>query len=146
VDLSPSAVAYARANADERGVAARFEVADATRLDGMGPFDTIVDSALFHVFARSNGNPTNYVRSLHAVCKPGGVLYVLALADTEPGFGPRIPAQAIRDGFADGWAIERLEPSRYRARPPSSTDAASYGAPFGAVVDAPAWLAQLRRL
>jgi SAM-dependent methyltransferase len=156
VDLSPSAVAYARANARQHGVAARFEVADATRLDemglggmgldGTGLFDTIVDSALFHVFAARGGDPTDYVRSLRAVCKPGGVVHVLALSDAEPGFGPRIPASAIRDGFADGWAIERLEPSRYRARIPADADIVTGGARRGDIVDAAAWLAQLRRL
>lgn len=144
VDFSPSAVAYARANAERRGVAARFEIADATKLDGLGPFDTVLDSALFHVFAHAGGDPTDYVRSLHAVCRPGGVVHVLALSDTEPGFGPRIAAAAIRDGFGDGWAVERLEPSRYRARMPANEDIAAAGP--GEIVDAAAWLARVRRL
>lgn len=45
VDFSSRAVELARANAAARGVNARFEVAELTRLDGGPRFDTVVDSA-----------------------------------------------------------------------------------------------------
>src|SRR5690242_20169407 len=47
VDAAPTAVEQARENAADKGVDARFEVADAMSL-GAQNFDTIVDSALFH--------------------------------------------------------------------------------------------------
>lgn len=50
VDFSQRAVDLARANAAEHGVEAHFEVADALRLGETPRFDTVVDSALFHVF------------------------------------------------------------------------------------------------
>ncbi|MFI5782098.1 class I SAM-dependent methyltransferase [Nocardia sp. NPDC051570] len=87
VDLSPSAVAYARRNAAEKGSpAARFEVTDMVRVGAdpeyaarLGVFDTIIDSALFHVFLEDPELRAAYVRSLHALCKPGGTLHLLAL-------------------------------------------------------------------
>jgi SAM-dependent methyltransferase len=49
--VSPRAFAHARAKAAERGVTARFEVADALNLGQLCvSFDTVIDSGLFHVF------------------------------------------------------------------------------------------------
>lgn len=159
IDMSPSAVEYARANAAAQGVpSAVFEVADALALGdradfagdppGSAPaFDTIVDSALFHVFGTEDAERAAYVRSLHAVCKPGGVLHVLALSDTEPGFGPRISDTLIRESFRDGWTVEDLRPTRYRGR---ITDTVAQNAEGLEVsesgkVDLAAWLARIRR-
>jgi SAM-dependent methyltransferase len=63
VDFSPSAVAQARENAAAQQVTARFEVANALDLHGPARFDTIVDSALFHIFS-SPEERAAYVRSL----------------------------------------------------------------------------------
>ncbi|WP_157128732.1 class I SAM-dependent methyltransferase [Nocardia amamiensis] len=159
IDMSPSAVEYARANAAAQGVpTAAFEVADALALGeradfagdppGSAPaFDTIVDSALFHVFGTEDAERAAYVRSLHAVCKPGGILHVLALSDTEPGFGPRISDTLIRESFRDGWTLEDLRPTRYRGR---ITDTVAQNAEGLEVsesgkVDLAAWLARIRR-
>jgi SAM-dependent methyltransferase len=145
VDLSPSAIAFARANAEEHGVPARFEVADALDLGREPLYDTIIDSALFHVFAHDNGDPTDYVRSLHQVCKPGGLLYVLALSDAEPGFGPRIGRADISDAFGEGWELEELRPARYRGRVTDAVaEAEQFGLTRGTVVDESAWLARVR--
>ncbi|KAA5838186.1 class I SAM-dependent methyltransferase [Saccharopolyspora hirsuta] len=143
VDFSGAAVERARANAVERGVAARFEVADALALDG-GPYDTVVDSALFHVFGPEDR--AKYVRSLHAVCRPGATVHVLALADTEPGFGPRIPESVLREAFGvPGWRLEEVQERRYRgvAR---GEHADGLGVEDGSKVDVPAWLATATRL
>ncbi|MEV0292054.1 class I SAM-dependent methyltransferase [Nocardia sp. NPDC050710] len=154
VDLSPSAVAYARRNAEDKGVpGARFEVADALafadRGDRLGEFDTVVDSALFHVFGTESDVRAAYVRGLHRICKPGGRVHILALSDAEPGFGPRISDSIIRDSFtADGWELEDLSPSLYRGRVTEvvAEDAARYGLPTHGLVDMAAWLARIRRV
>ncbi|WP_330232643.1 class I SAM-dependent methyltransferase [Nocardia sp. NBC_00508] len=160
IDMSPSAVAYARANAVTQGVpTAAFEVADALTLSdrpdfagdppGSAPaFDTIVDSALFHVFGTEDEARAAYVRSLHAVCKPGGTVHVLALSDAEPGFGPRISDTLIRDSFGDGWTIEDLRPARYRGRVTEAVtqEAAQLDVAESGQVDVAAWLARIRRL
>ncbi|MGK8503994.1 class I SAM-dependent methyltransferase [Nocardia asiatica] len=160
IDMSPSAVAYARANAAEQGVpGAAFEVADALTLGdqpdlagdppGSAPaFDTIVDSALFHVFGTEDEARAAYVRNLHAVCKPGGTVHVLALSDVEPGFGPRISDTLIRESFRDGWTVEDLRPARYRGRitDPVAQDAENLEVSESGKVDLAAWLARIRRL
>jgi SAM-dependent methyltransferase len=144
VDVSPAAVNVARANAAARDVPATFEVADALDLGDRPQVDTVVDSALFHIF----GDPerARYVRSLSGVCRPGGRVFVLALAvsDTEPGFGPRIRDTVIRDAFGAGWTLEALQASRYRVLV-DADNAARSGLPADHVADLPAWLARIRR-
>lgn len=144
VDLSPAAVDLARANATARGVPARFEVADALALGDEPRFDTIVDSALFHIF--DDDGRARYVASLSRACKPGGRVFVLALAvsDTEPGFGPRINDTVIRDAFGDDWRLEELRPSRYRVLV-DADNADHSGLRAGELADLPAWLARVQR-
>ena len=144
IDFSSNAVARARANAAARGVAARFEVADALRLSGEPRFDTVVDSALFHVFA--DGDRARYVHALHTVCRPGAVVHVLALSNVEPGIGPRISDTVIRAAFDQpGWHLQHLQPSRYRVMIDEEAGA-SLGLPAGEPADMIAWLATARRI
>lgn len=141
VDYAPSAVEQARRNAEAKGVEARFEVADAMDL-GNARYDTIVDSALFHIFDATDR--PRYVRSLHAACRPGGLVHVLALSDRGRGFGPQVSESAIRGAFGDGWVLESLEETTYRGVvQPSQSDAIGLAA--GSLVDEPAWLARIRR-
>ncbi|TDD04500.1 class I SAM-dependent methyltransferase [Saccharopolyspora terrae] len=142
VDSAPRAIELARANAAARDVPARFEAADALALTG-GPFDTVVDSALFHVFGEED--QLRYLRSLHGVCRPGATVHVLALADAEPALGPRVAEAVFPRVFTDGWRLERVRPSTYRgvAR---GDHAQAHRVAEGAQVDVPAWLATATRL
>lgn len=141
VDYAPSAVDHARRNAEAKGVDARFEVADAMDL-GKATYDTIVDSALFHIFDETDR--ARYVASLRAACRPGGVVHVLALSDHGRGFGPQVSESDIRDAFGDGWVLESLGETTYRGVvQPAQADA--IGLPAGTLVDEPAWLARIRR-
>ena len=156
VDLSPSAVEYARRNAADKAVpTARFQVVDAVRLGAdpaaaaeLGVFDTIVDSALFHVFRDEPDTRATYVRALHALCAPGGLVHLLALSDSEPGIGPRISDQLIRDSFGDGWKLEQLQPSRYRGRITGlvAEEARDLEVSDNSIVETAAWLARIRRV
>ncbi|MGI5220813.1 class I SAM-dependent methyltransferase [Nocardia sp. CA-290969] len=155
VDLSPSAVAYARRNAAAKDVpAARFEVADMVALadspdNALGIFDTVVDSALFHVFLEDDGARAAYVRALHRLCKPGGCVHVLALSDTEPGFGPRIGADLIRDSFiGPGWEVEDIRPDRYYGRitRANADQVGDLVVDASGKVELAAWLARIRRM
>jgi SAM-dependent methyltransferase len=143
IDFAPEAVAQARRNADEKGVGARFEVADAMNLPGEPLYDTIVDSALFHIF--DDDDRPRYVASLHNACTPGGVVHVLALSDQGRGFGPQVSGETIRDAFADGWELEALEPTTYRGVV-TELHAEALGLPIGTRVDEPAWLARARHI
>ena len=109
----PAAIDQARANAAAKGVDARFEVADAMQLAAEPGYDTIVDSALFHVFS-DDADRARYVSSLHTAVRPDGLVHVLALSDAGRGFGPQVSEAQIRTAFADGWELEALDTTTYR--------------------------------
>ena len=143
VDFAPQAVEQARANAAEKGVDARFEVADAMDLGAEPGYQTIVDSALFHIF--DDADRARYVSSLHTAVRPGGLVHVLALSDAGRGFGPQVSEAEIRGAFGDGWALEALDTTTYRGVV-QEAQAEAIGLPAGSRVDEPAWLARVRRL
>ena len=143
IDFAPHAVEQARANAAEKGVYARFEVADAMNLGDEPGYYTIVDSALFHIF--DDTDRARYVRSLHSALRPGGVVHVLALSDAGRGFGPQVSESEIREAFGDGWVLEALDTTTYRGVV-QQVHAEALGLPVGARVDEPAWLARARRV
>lgn len=150
VDFSPSAVGFARRNAAAKGVPeARFAVADALALDPRvtGAYDTVLDSALFHIWGTEPEQRARYVRSLHGVLRPGGVLRLLALSDAEPGFGPRIGADIVRKSFTDGWQLVSLEPTRYlgRVTPVVADRVGGLAVSPEGLVEAAAWVAEIRR-
>jgi 2-polyprenyl-3-methyl-5-hydroxy-6-metoxy-1,4-benzoquinol methylase len=65
VDMSKRAIELAKTKAAERGMEARFVVADVLRLDDLGEqFDAVLDCGLFHVFddsQRAAEKPQNNV-------------------------------------------------------------------------------------
>jgi SAM-dependent methyltransferase len=110
VDLAPTAIEIARGKARERGLQARFLVADALDLATLGErFDTVLDCGLFHVF--DDAERPLFVSSLGAAIEPGGRYFMLCFSDRQPGqWGPRRVRQAeIRSSFADGWQVDSIE-------------------------------------
>jgi SAM-dependent methyltransferase len=148
VDSSPRAVEQARANAAAHNVMARFEVADVFAFNDHPTddpiYDTVIDSALFHLFGASDR--TRYVRSLHRACRPGALVHVLALADTGPGFGPQISDTVIREAFTRRWVLEDLRSAQFRGIVVRSAQVVAVNRRIGELVDLPAWLARARRL
>ena len=143
IDFAPHAIAHARENAVRHGIDARFEVVDAMDLSDHEPYDTIIDSALFHIFA--DADRARYVGSLRAACRPGGLVHVLALSDRGRGFGPQVSESAIRDAFGDGWALEGLTETTY-AGIVQAGQSEAVGLPVGTRVAELAWLARARRV
>ena len=143
IDFAPHAVELARQNAAAKGVDARFEVADAINLGAEACYDTIVDSALFHIF--DDTDRTKYVNSLHIACRPGADVHVLALSDAGRGFGPQVSETVVREAFGDGWQLEALDTTVYRGVV-GEAHADALGLPVGTRVDEPAWLARARRI
>jgi SAM-dependent methyltransferase len=118
IDLSPTAIGRARHKAAERGLDATFEVGDVLALDRLGRrFATVVDNGVFHVF--DDEDRALYVRSLSAAVHDGGVLHLMCFSEHTPGTaGPRRVTQAhLRESFADGWQVERIEPAIIEVRP-----------------------------
>jgi SAM-dependent methyltransferase len=134
VDIAPAAIARARAKAAERGLAARFEVADALGLGRLGfTADTVIDSGMFHVFG--DEDRARYVASLAAVLRPAGVCYLVCFSDRQPGtWGPRrVRAEELRAAFSDGWAVESITAGTFEINPVDGT------------TQVQAWLAAIRR-
>jgi SAM-dependent methyltransferase len=143
VDFAPSAIDHARANAAAKGVDARFEVADAMNLPADSGYDTILDSALFHIF--DDEDRARYVRNLHGATRPGGFVHVLSLSDQGHQFGPEVSESDIRGAFGAGWALEALDTTTYRGVIGES-HVEAFGLRVGSLVDLPAYLARARRL
>jgi SAM-dependent methyltransferase len=118
VDIAPTAIARARAKASERGLTARFEVADALDLGRLGrTVDTVIDSGVFHVF--DDDDRARYVASLAAVLRPDGVCYLMCFSDRQPGtWGPRrVREDELRAAFDDGWAVESITAEVFEVNP-----------------------------
>ncbi|MCG8424378.1 MAG: class I SAM-dependent methyltransferase [Proteobacteria bacterium] len=114
IDMVPKAIDMACAKAEQRGLEVTFRVADALALETLGrSFDTVIDSALFHVF--SDSDRLLFVASLARVLASGGMYYMLCFSDEEPGRGGprRISQDELRDAFRDGWEVCSIEPTRY---------------------------------
>ena len=114
VDIAELAIRRARDKAEERGIHATFQVADAMHLDRLGrKFDVITDSGLFHVFSDDERPP--FVSSLRSALRPGGIYYMMCFSDRQPGdWGPRRVSKAeIRASFADGWSVRSIEPAQF---------------------------------
>ncbi|HEY7146248.1 MAG TPA: class I SAM-dependent methyltransferase [Streptosporangiaceae bacterium] len=134
VDVAPTAIARARAKASERGLTARFEVADARDLGCLSfTADTVIDSGVFHVFG--DDDRARYAASLAAVLRLGGVCYLMCFSDRQPGtWGPRrVRAQELRAAFSVGWAVESITPATFEINPMDGT------------TQVQAWLAVIKR-
>ena len=101
-------------------------------------FDNLIDSGLFHVF--SDDDRRRYVEGLATVLKTGGRLFLLCFSDDEPGDqGPRrVSRKEIEVAFSEGWAVERIEPTRFEVRPDLKDFTFSEGGPK-------AWFVVVRR-
>lgn len=143
-DSAPAALDRARAVAAARGVEATFVEADALHPDGLHGFDTVLDSALFHIFDADDQG--RYADALRDVVVEGGRVVLLGLAPG-PAFGPEVTDDEIRAAFSrPGWTLEELRASTYRGRVPDAEQAEVLRVPVGGHVDLPAWLAVARRV
>jgi pimeloyl-ACP methyl ester carboxylesterase/SAM-dependent methyltransferase len=117
IDAAPAAISLAEGKAHERSIAARFLVHNALQLETLdGPFDTVLDSGLFHVFGDDDRRA--YVASLKAAIAPGGRYFMACFSDRQPGdWGPRrVTESEIRASFADGWRVDSIEPAEFETR------------------------------
>lgn len=140
IDFLSEPISIAKQKAIERALTATFIVMDALALKDLPEvFDNVIDSGLFHVF--SDDDRRRYVQGLATVLKPGGRLFFLCFSDEEPGEqGPRrVSRKEIEDAFAEGWAVESIEPSRYEVRPDPNDISFSDGGPK-------AWFVVVRKI
>lgn len=146
VDGAPVAISRARAKAAERGITARFEVADVLDLRTFdGAFECGIDSGCFHVF--DDDDRPRYVRSLHGALRSGARMFILCFSDRQPGtWGPRRVTQGeLRDAFSDGWRLDEIEAAHFDVNATAFSAAAADRA-SDAPLGIEAWLAQLTRV
>jgi SAM-dependent methyltransferase len=139
IDFLEVPIERARRKAVERGMTVTFLVKDAMTLkDWAERFDNVIDSGLFHVF--SDDDRRRYVEGLATVLKPGGRLFLMCFSNEEPGTqGPRrVSKKELHDAFAEGWAVERIEATRFEVRPDMKDFTFSEGGPRS-------WFAAVRR-
>jgi SAM-dependent methyltransferase len=119
IDGSATAIERARANARRAGVSVNFEVADATKLDGLdGRFDTVVDCAFYHTFSTAPELQRSYAQALHRATKPGARLYMFEFGAHDVN-GFKMPRSLSENDFRDvlpagGWEISYLGPTTYQ--------------------------------
>jgi SAM-dependent methyltransferase len=134
VDVAETALAIARAKADDRGIEVEFAAADALHLERLGRrFDTVLDCGLFHSF--DGDERAGYVASLASVTEHDGTLYVLCFSDDGPDTGPHpVSRDELSAAFnaSDEWTIAAIEPDRVHTR-------------FHDDHGAPAWFATIKR-
>jgi SAM-dependent methyltransferase len=133
--VAETALAIARAKADDRGLDVEFAAADAFQLELLGrKFETVLDCGLFHTFD-CDERPV-YVASLASVTEHDGTLYVLCFSDDGPDAGPHpVSQEELRAAFnaGTGWNVAAVEPDRVQTR-------------FHDDHGAPAWLATFKRI
>src|ERR1700761_7428212 len=119
IDASPTAIERARQNAQKAGVSVDFQVADATKLEGLdGRFDTVVDSAFYHVFSDVPELQKSYARALHRATRPGARLDMFEFGPGNVN-GFQMPRSLSEDDFRQvfpdaGWEITYLGPTTYQ--------------------------------
>ncbi len=119
IDGSATAVERARDNARKAGVSVNFELADATKLDGLdGRFDTVVDCAFYHTFSTDPNLQSAYAQALHRATKPGARLYMFEFGEHDVnGFKMlrSLSENDFRQVFPEaGWEINYLGPTTYQ--------------------------------
>ena len=120
IDLSPRAVEWAREKARWRRVRAAFVVWDALDLPGLAArgfrFDTVVDSAMFHVLGDRERD--RFADGLSTVLPTGGSYLVLGDARRTPEDTYGVSPAELRSRFrpADGWRVRFVEPTVFERR------------------------------
>jgi SAM-dependent methyltransferase len=118
VDFLDRPLEAARAKARERGLKINFLRLDALAIGEIPErFDAATDCGLFHTF--DDAGRAAYIAALTHLLPPSARLFILCMADAEPGaHGPRrVSATELRAAFARGWEIETIEPARFEVVP-----------------------------
>src|SRR5690349_22032480 len=114
LDLSPTAIELARAEAASRGLTnASFEVADISSFGGYdGRFGTIVDSTLFHSIPVELRD--GYQQSIVRAAAPGASYFVLVFDKAGMPDSPANPVteDELRDIVSRYWTIDEIRPAR----------------------------------
>ena len=129
LDLSPTAIDLARAEAANRGLSnATFGVADISAFTGYdGRFGTIVDSTLFHSIPVESRD--GYQRSIARAAAPGASYFALVFDRAGMPDGPANPVTAdeLREVVEKYWTVDEIRPARIHANLPEGFSALGFG-------------------
>ena len=118
VDVAVTALAIAKAKAEDRKISAEFAHADAFQLERLArTFQTVLDCGLFHTFDADERR--DYVASLASATEHDGTLYLLCFSDEGPDIGPHpVSQKELRAAFdrSAGWHVASIEPERAQTR------------------------------
>ena len=126
IDGSEGALERARDNAKEAGVSVNFQLADATKLEGLdGRFDTVVDCAFYHTFSTEPELQKSYVQALRRATKLGARLYMFEFGEHNVN-GFKMPRSLSENDFRDvlptgGWEITYLGTTTYQVNMSAET-------------------------
>ena len=121
IDGSAAAIERARDNARKAGVSVDFQLADATKLEGLdGRFDTVVDCAFYHTFSTEPELQKSYVQALRRATRPGARLYMFEFGEGNVN-GFTMMRSLSESDFRDvlplgGWEITYLGPTTYNVQ------------------------------
>ncbi|MGW4059334.1 class I SAM-dependent methyltransferase [Amycolatopsis sp. NPDC004747] len=122
LDLSPTAIELARAEAARRGLTgATFEVADISAFTGYdGRFGTVVDSTLFHSMPVELRQ--GYQESIVRAAAPGASYFVLVFDSWTVPSGRVHPVspRELREVVGAYWTIDEIRPARIHANVPEN--------------------------
>ena len=119
IDGSATAIELAKENAQQAGVTVNFQLADATKLDGLdNRFDTVVDCAFYHTFSTAPELQKSYMQALHRATKPGARLYMFEFGEHSVN-GFKLMRSLSEDDFRQvlpvgGWEITYMGTTTYR--------------------------------
>jgi 2-heptyl-1-hydroxyquinolin-4(1H)-one methyltransferase len=120
LDLSPTAIDLARAEAARRGLRnASFDVADISSFTGYdGRFGAIVDSTLFHSMPVELRE--GYQQSIVRAAAQGASYFALVFDRAGMPDGPANPVSAdeLREVVSKYWVIDEIKPARIHANVP----------------------------
>jgi SAM-dependent methyltransferase len=126
IDGSARALERARENAQKAGVSVNFELADATKLDGLeNRFDTVVDCAFYHTFSTEPELQKSYAQALRRATKPGARLYMFEFGAHDVN-GFKMLRSLSEDDFRQvlplgGWEITYLGTTTYQVNMSTET-------------------------
>ncbi|MFI1913926.1 class I SAM-dependent methyltransferase [Nocardia sp. NPDC020380] len=136
VDAAPTALARARAKAEERGVDVEWSADDVRELPGRRDFfGTVLDSGLFHNLDESDQR--RYADTLYRACRSGADVYLFAMNNNPLNFAEPhrwspscdrhgVRLSAIEQAFAGDWNVAAIDETRMTVFVPHQGDRVRY--------------------
>jgi SAM-dependent methyltransferase len=118
IDFLAAPLDEARARAAARGAAVNFLQMDALAVGEMPErFDAVTDCGFFHTL--DDAGRTAYAAALARLLEPGAGVFILCMADTEPGtHGPRrVSVAEMWATFGPGWTARSAAPAVFEVVP-----------------------------